>query len=160
MSANSFITFYEGDPKVFIEEDGSYLRWQGGQPLMDAGWENAIILSLFTTMKPHNSKLGWFGNHFVEERFRLGSRFEEAMGLPVVPSNLFEAEQAAEQALEWMLDSGYASEVIAAVSAPRTDTKEALVRVTRPDLTVQELLLLRNGINWIFQKEDPAFRRA
>ena len=39
---------YEGDPKLFIDENGSYLKFENGQPVMDQGFENFALIQLLT----------------------------------------------------------------------------------------------------------------
>jgi hypothetical protein len=38
----------QGDPKITMENDGADLVFRGGQPVMDSGLENAILISLFS----------------------------------------------------------------------------------------------------------------
>jgi phage gp46-like protein len=62
------ITLYDGDPRIFMDDgDGSYLLFKGGQPVMDSGLENAVFISLFTTLDPPESVLGWCGNYLWDE---------------------------------------------------------------------------------------------
>ena len=64
---------YQGDPKVFIDEDGAYLIFRNGQPVMDAGVENATIMSLLTEEDPN-----WYGNILVEKNEeKIGSNSKE-----------------------------------------------------------------------------------
>jgi phage gp46-like protein len=154
------ITLFEGDPKLFLDENGSFLQWVGGQCIMDAGFENAVFISLFTTLEPTNSERGWAGNYLFENSdFWVGSRFESALNEPITLTSLGNAETEAKNALAWMTVKGLASSIDVLVSNPVGQQIETLVQIQPPNLPIQRLLLIRNGVNWIFQIEDPAYRR-
>ena len=53
---------FQGDVAVSITEDGAKMKFINGQPVMDQGLENAVLISLFT-------KKGYF-----ENRGRQGSK--------------------------------------------------------------------------------------
>ena len=60
---------YQGDPRLFLDSDGSFLKFTGGQPVMDRGLENIVLISLFT-------RPGWPGNVlFQDENQKIGSDF-------------------------------------------------------------------------------------
>lgn len=154
------ITLFQGDPKVFMDARGSRLEWIGGQSIMDAGWENAVFISLFTTLEPKNSPRGWAGNYlFEDQNVWIGSRYEAALAESITITSLNTARDEAQKALDWMLNTNLASEIIVDVTNPITDRIETLIRIRPPDLPVQELLLIKNGVNWIFQLKDPAAGR-
>ncbi|GMO30780.1 MAG: hypothetical protein Pg6A_20240 [Termitinemataceae bacterium] len=51
---------YEGDPRIEISNDGADLNYINGNPRMEKGLQNEILISLFT-------KEGWCGNVFLSE---------------------------------------------------------------------------------------------
>jgi len=154
------ITLFQGDPKLFLDEDGSYLTWIGGQCIMDAGLENAVFISLFTTLEPVNSARGWAGNYLFENNdYWIGSRFEEALNVPITLGALTNAEDEAKKALDWMIAKNLASSIDVTVTNPVGPQIYTLIQIQPPDLPIQKLLLIKNGINWIYQIEDPAYRR-
>ena len=154
------ITLFQGDPKLFLDERGSYLEWIGGQCVMDAGLENAVFISLFTTLEPKNSPRGWAGNYLWENKdYWIGSRFEAALNEPITLSALTNAEDEAKKALDWMIEKNLASSIEVTVTNPVGPQIYTKIRIQPPDLPIQELLLIKNGVNWIFQIQDPAYRR-
>jgi phage gp46-like protein len=160
ISQTRMITLFEGDPKLFLDESGSYLRWVGGQCIMDAGLENAVFISLFTTLEPKNSPRGWAGNYLFENNeVWVGSRFEEAINEPITLSTLTNAEDEAKKALDWMIAKNLASSIDVTITNPVGPRIETLIQIKPPDLPIQQLLLIKNGVNWIYQIEDPAHRR-
>jgi hypothetical protein len=52
-----------------------------------------------------------------------------------------------------------AKEVSVTVTNPAYNRVATEVYIKRPDLTDQELLLIKNGENWIYQTSDPAHGR-
>lgn len=157
----ALVTLYEGDPRLFLDDgDGSYLQFNGGQPVMDSGLENIVFISYFTRLEPVESPLGWWGNYLHDDTaVHIGSRFEAAMELPVTLSNLDVGRIEAENALAHMITSGLAAEIIVEVSNPRANVRQVITKIRRPDQSLQELLLTKNGVNWIYQATDPAHGR-
>lgn len=154
------VTLFEGDPKIFLDERGSRLEWNGGQCVMDAGFENPVFISLFTTLEPTTSPRGWAGNYlFEDQNVWIGSRYEAALAEPITITSLNTARDEAQKALDWLLNSKLASEIIVDVINPMTDRVETSIRIRPPDLPLVELLLIKNGVNWIYQIQDPAARR-
>jgi phage gp46-like protein len=155
------VTLWGGDLAVFMDGTGSKIIWRGGQPVMDAGLETTIFMSLFTELYPPESKRGWFGNYLnTDNKFDIGSRFLESTRVPITVTSLGNMEKEAENALAWMINSKLAKSVEAEVTNPRTNHLEIAIRVVKPDLSIQDLLLLRNGVNWIYQTLDPAHGRT
>jgi phage gp46-like protein len=141
---------FQGDPKMTLNEEGSALTFVGGQPIMDGGIENAIFISLFT-------RPGWSGNFLIEDpNQQVGSNFEATLNQPITVSALNEIRDAAEKALQWMVDSGLASRVTAAVSNPSSGRIQTVVLVEYPGKDLEAFLALKNAQNWIIQKIDPA----
>lgn len=153
-------TLFQGDPKLFLDERGSRLDWYGGQCVMDAGLENAVFISLFTTLEPDNSERGWAGNYLFENNdYWIGSRYEAALNEPTTAAALNGARDEAVKALDWMLAKNLASSIEVEINNPYGQRIETLIQIQPPNLPIQKLLLIKNGINWIFQIDDPAYRR-
>lgn len=148
------IDFYQGDPRVFITNDGSEIVVRDGQPIMDGGFENAVLISLFTS-EP------WFANVLFDNlNQRIGSRFERANREPITLSQLNTIANEAELALQWMIDEGIASSVEATTRNPTGKIVETEIDISPLGKDVQTLLIQRNGQNWIIQINDPAYRRV
>ena len=93
---------FTGDPALFIDENKTYLIVRGGQPLMDAGIYNAVIISLFTRFEADGKP--WPGNLlFDTEAQQVGSDFELACQQPLTIAAFNDIRDAAEKALAWML---------------------------------------------------------
>lgn len=160
ITATRMVTLFEGDPKLFLDENGSFLQWVGGQCIMDAGLENAVFISLFTTLEPSNSARGWAGNYLFENSdYWVGSRFEQALNEPITLTSLTNGEDEAKKALDWMLAKGLAKSINVEITNPIGEQIRTLIQIEPPGERIQDLLLIRNGINWIYQIEDPAYRR-
>lgn len=145
--------YLQGDPRLFLDEEGSRLVFRGGQPVMDRGIENAVLISLFT-------KRGWCGNVFFRDpNQQVGSDFQAATAQPITLSALNDIRDAAEKALQWMVGSGIASNITATVTNPRSNWLDIAILVQPPGQDINILLLQKHGLNWIFQKIDPAYLR-
>ena len=143
---------FQGDPKIIITENGSDLVYKGGQPVMDKGLENYVILSLFTNE--------WFANAFInnpDEQYI--SRLEDIANRPVTITTFNNIRQEVERLLKPMIDNKIASEIDVKVSNPRGKLLNIDIFIKRPGGDVGSLLLTKNGQNWIFQINDPAHGR-
>jgi phage gp46-like protein len=140
---------FSGDPKIYIDENGADLDFRGGQPVMDSGLENAVNISLFT-------REGWWGNDIMPDDNKIGSRLEVTSEQPITSSSLGDVEQSAENALAWMVNKQLAKEIAAIASNPNGRAIKLQTFIQPPFGTATELLTLKNGVNWINQKLDPA----
>lgn len=144
---------YQGDPKLTLDENGADLVFKGGQPVMDQGLENAALISLHT-------REGWAGNLFFRKPAeQIGSKFEDTLEEPITLSAFNNVRNAAESALQWMIDTRLASTVVARVSNPTGQRIDTAVLIEPPSRDPLVLLLTKNGLNWIAQKIDPAYLR-
>jgi phage gp46-like protein len=140
---------YQGDPALVLGVNGSKLVFKGGQPVMDQGLENLALISLFTTQ-------GWVGNSlFADPAQRIGSDFMDAANQPITLSMLNDVAQAAKRALD---DPAFGN-VIVNVENPNSYRLNVTIRLEPPGQDSMELLLEKNGLNWIFQKLKPAHER-
>ncbi len=135
-----------GDPRLIMTPNGTRLQFTGGQPLMDAGLENLVLISLFTNE-------GWCGNGFMKSA--IGSDFEEACNQPITRQALLEIKSAAERAL---IDPAL-GRVSVTVTNPQGHRLSVRIRIEPPASNPRELTLSRNGANWINQATDPAYRQ-
>lgn len=126
------------DPRIILGPDGARLQFTGGQPLLDHGLENLVLISLFTTP-------GWVGNRFLNTA--VGSDFEEACNQPITRQSLNLIRQAAERAL--------ALTVLGKVTVAVTNPSGYQINVQ-----IGSVCLTRNNGNWSFQATDPAYRKV
>ena len=112
---------------------------------MDKGLENFVLISLFT-------KQGWFGNSIVRERFHIGSDFQTALEAPITIESFNNIRIAAEKAL----DHSSIGKITVDVSNPISFRLDVRIRVEPPGQSEENFLLTKDGLNWFFQKIDPA----
>jgi len=143
------INIYQGDPALVLGENGSRLVFKGGQPVMDQGLENLVLISLFT-------KPGWIGNTlFQDPAQQIGSDFLDAANQSITVSSLNDMIQAAKRAL----DDPVFGTVTVNVSNPNSYRLNFAIRIEPPGQDAMDLLLEKNGLNWIFQNLNPAHER-
>jgi phage gp46-like protein len=144
---------FQGDPRLILGADGATIKFVGGQPVMDGGLENYVLIALFT-------KPGWVGNIFFDDPLqKIGSDFEEVSSRAITLTSLNDTEEATERALEDMKTSGLAESIIVEASNPSGDQLKLLITITRPNQDAQELTLTRNNLNWQMQISDPAHKK-
>lgn len=136
---------FQGDPRLFLTKNGSKLIYRGGQPIMDKGLENFVLISLFT-------RPGWFGNSFVREKFHIGSDFEKALNAPITIESFNNIRIAAEKAL----NHPSMGKITVDVSNPINFRLDTRIRIEPPGKPAEDFLLTKDGLNWFFQKTDPA----
>lgn len=143
---------FTGDPRIFISENGASLKFSGGQSIMDAGLENAVIISLFT-------KPDYWGNLIVDDsNKKIGSDFEEVARLPVTISNLNKLQRSAENALKWMVTARIADSIEVTIGNPDEYIKEVSILVTPfGSDNPESIVLSTSGKNWQFQASNPAY---
>ena len=120
---------------------------------MDSGLENAVQISLFT-------KKGWFGNAFLKQvNKKIGSDFEKRSYGPITIDSINNIEDAATNALKWMIDSKISKTIDIAVTNPKADYIKSTFLIHPNADNVTELQFLRHGQNWINQSSQPAHER-
>ncbi len=149
----TLINRFDGDPKITIDEDGADLVFQAGQPVMDRGIENAVILSLFT-------EADWIGNTLVTRPTqKFGGRFLKAIKQPITVSALNDIRSAALSDLNPLIEIGLFEEIDIAVRNPESKKLSVLIVVKPPSSDLEVFLLTNNGLLWTFQTVDPASAR-
>jgi len=139
---------YSGDPRLVMTVDGTYLNFIEGQPTMDQGWENYVLICLFT-------EKGWAGNDlFSDINQQIGSTFIEATRQPITVQALADIRNAAEKALK---NSAFGDVGVVVTNPISTQIK---IRITIEPIgqDSREFLLTRDGLNWILQSRFPASR--
>lgn len=139
----------EGDPRLILTVEGSKLNFVGGQPTMDQGLENMVLISLFTSP-------GWPGNVlFDNPNERIGSDFEQSAMAAINLDTLNRIRNAAERALS----NPVFGEVTVEVTNPTSNRIDVYILIKPPGADISALLLQRNGLNWVAQFENPASKR-
>jgi phage gp46-like protein len=145
---------FQGDPRLSLEDDGSTITVKGGQPVMDQGLENVVLIDLFT-------KEGWWGNYlFRDTSQQIGSTFEDTAREAGTLAGLNNAEAAAKGALNHMVAEGLAKEdALVRAQNPTGGRLDMGIIVQPPGRDFLALLATKHGSNWIAQKENPAYER-
>jgi hypothetical protein len=131
----------QGDPRIILGPDGARLQFTSGQPLMDQGSENHVLISLFT-------RKGWCGNRFM--KLNIGSDFLDECDRPITRDSLNRIRSAAERSLKHPAFG----QVTVQVSNPTSYN----LRVTALLERGGTLTLNRASGNWSFQALQPAYR--
>ena len=140
---------FSGDPYLTLGPNGATLTYVGGQPRMDQGIENQIVISLFTVE-------GWEGNYLLPDPDQhVGSDFYETTKQVITLSLLNDIEKSAIRALA----SPLFGRVAVDVRNPEADFLIVKIRVEPPGQDARTLILSRNGINWQMQALNPANER-
>lgn len=143
---------FQGDPAIKLTPDGAKMKFIGGQPIMDQGFDNAVQISLFT-------KPGWWGNDLViEDNKKIGSTFQEQRTIVDIQT-INDYTDAAKLALNWMIDNNIASKIEINVTNPNMNYIKTSIFIYPPGQDASKLLFLQNGINWISQAKNPAYER-
>lgn len=132
---------FSGDPKIYLTQDGAEMLFEGGQPVMDSGLENLAGISLFTAP-------GWWGNSLtLNEDEKIGSDFEETALGPITLQKLADIKQIGESAL----DNQAFGDVDMTVINPVNWRIDVATVISPPGQDIGQLILTRNGQNWINQ---------
>lgn len=144
---------WQGDPRLVLTEDGATIEYRGGQPVMDSGLENAVLISLFT-------RTGWAGNAYIDDPdMQVGSDFEVACNRPITRTSLNNVADSAKRALAWMLSKGLAREIGAVASNPVGQSIKVVITILPPTGPAMSLNLSRYSGNWTAQIANPAQER-
>ena len=146
-------TLFNGDPRIFIDKDGADLKFIGGQPITDGGYENAVIISLFT-------RPGWYGNIFTfSDSQKIGSDFEEESKKSITLENLNNLRQFALEALRWMIENNSVESIDVDVRNVESDRYTVTISIKPPGSEAGVLLLTGRSNNWLIQIKEPANQR-
>lgn len=144
---------FQGDPRLVLDDDGATVEIKGGQPVMDQGFENVVLISLFT-------QEGWWGNElFKNTSQQIGSNFEEVATSASTVSSLIRTEDAGRFALKKMIDDKLAKSTLVKARNPQGNRVEVGVIIEPPGRDFLTLLATKHGANWIAQKQNPANER-
>jgi phage gp46-like protein len=141
---------YEGDPRIYLEEDGAEMDLRGGQPIMDQGLENTVLITLLTDE-------GWQLNKLeTDSRKHIGSKFLRVARRTITADNMLDIKSAILQAFKPLEENKIIKDTEAAVSSPTGQRIEAgvLVKPVRQDPLI--LVLEKFGQLWLAQTSNPA----
>lgn len=147
----SKFTIYDGDPLLILTENGSRLEFKGGQPVMDQGWQNYVNISLFT-------RKGWCGNTLFEPNQQIGSDVELEAEKPITLQSL---QTLRDEILEALKKNAAFNEIDVEVSVtnPSGYQRDILIEIKPPGQDIQQFIFTKNGLNWLGQSINPAYKR-
>ena len=150
------INRFEGDPRLILGPDGSTIEYKGGQPVMDQGLENQLLIDLFTLDQDQTTGAEWWGNlTFPDPLEQIGSSYvRDVINEPLTLNGLANIEQSAGKALT---DPIY-GEITSDVTNPESTRINNIVRVSSPGNDVEILATTTNSVNWKAQANEPAYR--
>lgn len=133
---------FEGDPKIFIDEDGARFEWINGQPVMDQWLENSFLLSAFVPE--------WYGNYFFdteEEKFKstLLSILAQALTLDTINN----AKDAIEKATKHMIDLGLVNAIDVNIYNPTGYRVTIDMTITAINGNIKLLTIANVGSQWV-----------
>jgi hypothetical protein len=110
---------YQGDPKLYADEDGVTLRIVNGNTTMERGAANHILIALLTDEEPkHINAL--FDNDYE----KIKPHYQRFTGKPITSTNLQDRVSAAKADLKSLIDRGFAEEISAIIENTRgTETR-------------------------------------
>jgi phage gp46-like protein len=148
------INRFSGDPAVKITPDGAEMLWLNGQPVMDQGFNNAFLISLMT-------EEGYWGNDLeTDESKKIGSDFLSISREPITElDSIANLENSAVRAFAWAKDKQIAQSIEAVVTNPESNYLFTQVKIQPQGQNETEILMLKNGMNWAAQINDPASER-
>lgn len=129
---------FTGDVRIFIDQDGVYFEFKSGQPTMDSGLINSYFLSLFTKSLNHRGKAPAI-NAILPAASQVGSDFIDTVLEPVTVNTINDVVEAAENATQWMIDSGMVSEQNIYLVNSDNSYRQLFIEAKRPDGTSQEI---------------------
>jgi hypothetical protein len=142
---------WSGDPRITITPNGADFTYRSGQPVMDQGVGNQLVLALFTRKKDPRTGFPWCGNVFLQPRQRVGSDFlAVAEGVLTISTVTQDIPNAAKAALD---DPIFAVKSVD-VTNPVANYVKAQITVGVGDLTIKG-----NRDNWQAEYMNPASRR-
>lgn len=116
-------TEQQGDVRLFQTVDGGEIEVVEGLVSMGGGLASAVYLSLLGGNENDSTRDGdpanWWGNLTEQPARQYRSQFQYLLArLPAIPANLRRLEDAVLRDLEWMTDTGAATELDVSASMP------------------------------------------
>lgn len=137
-----------------VQGDYADIKVDVGDFVLDEGFENLILISLFTDAyvdrknSYNKESRGWFGNEVLG--FNLGSKLWQLDRSKIDKKTLNLATQYSKDALQWMIDNGMFSkiETLAIKSTTRNNAIDLYVAAYKPDDTIEKY---KYSIQWVAQ---------
>lgn len=135
----------QGDVKIFLLPSGHEIIYQSGQPVMDSGLENSVIIYLFT-------EKGWALNKILPVEKQIGSGFLEACRQPITIDQIREIEIEAEAALSPFDTLGFGKVIDLSVRMKTGSQIFLTLDIEKPGGDQESFELSGYAENWRMQK--------
>jgi hypothetical protein len=136
---------FSGDPRKILSPSGSDIDYEGGQPVMDAGLENQVMISLFT-------RPGWCGNAYLTGAEQIGSgHFLAACDAALTLQSFADIQNGAELDLK--------SDLLPNVAISIVNPNSWDLQITIQLANGQAVTLDRRSMLWSNQSLNPASAR-
>lgn len=146
---------FDGDLRLFLDDEGADIRYIGGQPIMDRGLKTTTFVSLFTERTgEHSNQKGYWGNLLSDDpETSIGSDYvANVRNQPITLKKLAQLEQNAGKAL----NAPVFGAVESTVSNPTANRLDITILIKAPADTFNLLLQTANGLNWVLEAEGDA----
>lgn len=136
----------QGDTKIFMLPGGIEIIYDGGQPIMDSGLENAALIYLFT-------ERGWPMNNLLPLSQQIGSDFLSECRKSINITQLRQIEIAATAALKPFQTIGFGKVRDLSVRMITGNQIYLSFVVDPPGANATEIQLSGFGANWKMQSD-------
>lgn len=136
-----------GDPKMFQTADGFSLKFEGGVPVMEKGFENSALLSIGTEDYYQNPLATQAGDV-------MAGNFIEESKKAITINQIRVIEEAAKQCFLWMITDGLAKSVDAVMSNVTGLGYKIEISIVSPTDEKAILIYNKNGENWVLQQQE------
>lgn len=144
-NGNMQTIFDGGDPRIVLYPDGMDFNFVDGWPEIDSGLENSSVISL---LAERSKSFDVIASTAIETS---GSEFLEESRKSITVNQIKVIEDAAEKAFSPMIEDGVILSASAKISLE--NGRHSLVVVLTPPVgSRQELLFMRDGQNWVNQR--------
>lgn len=131
------------------DEGAGDVQWTDGELVIDGyDLQTAVFISLFTDKHDGSREVGdqggWYGTEFDDDGDEWGSLLWTLERDLATEANRRLAETYAQESLQWLIDDGFASSVVATAtydkSIPSIVRRDMRVEVQRPDEIAPRLI--------------------
>lgn len=120
---------YQGDPKIFVDEDGATISIKNGHTKMERGLANCVLIPLLTEEEPkHINAL--FDNDYE----KIKPHYQRFIGNPITVTNLQDRARAAKADLKFLKDHKLANDVSTKIENPRGIETKLTVTIDEKDI--------------------------
>jgi hypothetical protein len=142
------IDIYQGEPKIFIDENGTYITVLNGQPIMEQGFENDFLIDLIVPSD-------WFANKFLESIGEpvIGSDFEKKCAQPINLQTFNDIRNEIQKVISRYKKDSIIKDIKIDITNPEKNTLSVSINIVTKTGVMSKIDLVKNGANWKAQIE-------